>query len=210
MLICSQNVTALDKGHFNTLTPEDFEEYVVNAFQNVKIYYPVTDIGGSLITDFETIPDLSPKLEGDIKYGVIMFFNPEECRYFINTTEELKGGKVKSTDAAIIIREMFKHRNAPSPNNIKKPEFIILTDWIKRLPVYEYLILNDSNKINYVTIKDYKVIPAFINRNKAMNYQKEMQKKGLELKRVGLGEKSFVELMVTKGKEGYFTLLEGF
>jgi hypothetical protein len=209
-LSLSINSYALDKGHMPEMSDVEFEKYILTAFQKVKVCYPLTSTGSSITTEIDTLPLVKPKLTSDFKYGLILFFDPDECRKFLATIKIAKGGSIKSTYSGNLLKEMYKRRNEPVSKDKNNPNFIILTDFQQRLPVYQYLVEEKSQEVFTFGYKDKKIIPAFLNETNAIEYQQKAKSKGMNLSRIGLDEKSFMEFILNQGRKGYLTLIEGF
>jgi hypothetical protein len=210
LLFLSINSYALDQGHIPEMSNDEFEKYILTAFQKVEVYYPATNTDGSIITEIDTLPLVKPKLISDIKYGLILFFDPNECEEFLATIKDLEGGKIKSSYAGNLLKEMYKRRNESVSIDRDKPDFIILADLQKKLPVYEYLVDEKSKEIFTFEYEDKKIIPAFLSQQKAIAFQQKAKSQGLNLARIGLDEKSFMEFILDQGRKGSLTLIEGF
>lgn len=205
-LLFSTSSLALDKGHIPSVSERDFGTYVMTAFQRVKLYYPLSAQGDSLVTEVSSMPTIAAKSSKGLKYGILLFYDLDECKRFMSSTKELASGKINTVPATHILAEMYKRKNNPFSTDKNNANFIIIENLKKALPTYEYLSKPDNNQPYYIENKGTKIIPAFINQSETTKYQDYLKSKGLALNNVGLDEKQFLQFILDKGQEGYVSL----
>jgi hypothetical protein len=199
---------ALDRLHFKGMSENDLDS-ILTAFQQVNVHYLVAADGGSIMT---RLSKPNPKVNEVTNFGVLMYFNLQDAESARLAYEKSNAGKaqVRSAPANKIIRAQFGRRNSAPSQGAHEPDFIIFLSAAPKLDVIEYLLSPNRTPIS-VKAKDGKdVVLAFLDRNKAMQFQSGLQAKGAKTDRVGLDERAFMEFIVTQSKQGRYVLVQGF
>lgn len=198
---------SLDKGHFKGLEDEDIG-YVLTAFQDVDVHYFLSPSKGNIF--FGPI-DGDPKISIPVKRGLVLYFNPLVCEQMRKKLDSKYGDLVtKSAKASLIIKAQFARRNEPSSDDPGNPNFIILHNYLPKMDVFEYFATSDNKPFLMKSKEGPRVIPAFIDRDEAIKRQSFLAEKGINVDRIGLDERSFIKFIVSEGKKGNYTLVEGF
>jgi len=199
---------ALDSGHFKGLAEGDID-YVLTAFQNVNLYYLVPEKGGNALFGPRSN---DPKISFPIRYGLMLYFNPLVAKQTQANLNGKSNGKfvVRTTQADKIIRAQFSKRNAQPSEDINNPDFVILHSYGPIMDAIEFIASSDHKPFIQKSSDGSNVIPAFLDRNKALNYQSALAKKGIKVERIGLDEGAFIEFVKNEGRRGNFILIEGF
>jgi hypothetical protein len=199
---------ALDQGHFRGLGDEDLDR-LLTAFQSVKVHYLATTDGNSTVS---VVKREDPKVSLPVKYAMFLYFNPKDAeiaRSEYNKTNDPKA-VVRTAPAVDLIRAQFSRRDSPPSEDPNHPDFVILLSLKRSMDVIEYLARKNRRPFTVKSSEGGEVVPAHLDRDRAIRQQSDLGRQGIKVDRVGLEERSFLQFVVSTGQKGRSVRVEGF